>query len=29
MPAISGKWLEALQGEFRKEYYKELFKKVN
>lgn len=29
MPAISGEWLEALQGEFKKEYYKQLFVKVN
>lgn len=29
MSAISGEWLEALQGEFKKEYYKQLFLKVN
>ncbi|MDO4623416.1 MAG: uracil-DNA glycosylase [Eubacteriales bacterium] len=28
MPAISGKWEEALKSEFRKPYYKELFQKV-
>lgn len=28
MPAISGDWLEALKGEFGKEYYKKLFEKV-
>ena len=28
MAAITGEWLEALQGEFRKEYYKKLFAKV-
>ena len=29
MPAINGDWLEALKGEFRKEYYKKLFETVN
>ncbi len=29
MPTINGDWLEALKGEFRKEYYKKLFDKVN
>ena len=29
MPAINGDWLEALKGEFGKEYYKRLFAKVN
>lgn len=29
MAAISNDWLEALKGEFRKPYYKELFQKVN
>jgi len=29
MPAINGDWLEALKGEFGKEYYKKLFTKVN
>ena len=29
MPAINGDWLEALQGEFAKEYYKRLFQTVN
>ena len=29
MPAINGDWLEALKGEFGKEYYKRLFTKVN
>lgn len=29
MPAINGDWFEALRGEFRKEYYKKLFDKVN
>lgn len=29
MPAINGDWLEALKGEFGKEYYKKLFKTVN
>ena len=28
MAAISGAWLHALQGEFKKEYYKKLFDKV-
>ena len=28
MPAINGDWLEALKGEFGKEYYKKLFAKV-
>ena len=28
MPAISGEWLEALKGEFGKEYYKKLFATV-
>lgn len=28
MPAISGAWAKALEGEFHKTYYKELFKKV-
>ena len=28
MPAINGDWLLALQGEFKKEYYKKLFDKV-
>lgn len=28
MPAISGDWLCALRGEFQKEYYRELYKKV-
>ena len=29
MPALSGEWLEALQGEFRQPYYKKLFQTVN
>ena len=29
MAAINGDWLEALNGEFGKEYYKKLFTKVN
>ena len=29
MPAINGDWLEALKDEFKKEYYKKLFLKVN
>ncbi len=29
MAAISNDWLEALSGEFRKPYYRELFQKVN
>ena len=29
MPAINGDWLEALKGEFGKEYYKKLFQRVN
>ena len=29
MPALSGEWLQALQGEFRQPYYKQLFEKVN
>lgn len=29
MAAINGDWLEALQGEFKRPYYKELFQKVN
>ena len=29
MPALSGEWLQALQGEFRQPYYKQLFQKVN
>ena len=29
MPAINGDWLEALNGEFRKDYYKKLFTTVN
>ena len=29
MPAINGDWLEALQGEFKKDYYKKLFQTVN
>ena len=29
MPAISGEWLTALSDEFKKEYYKKLFAKVN
>lgn len=29
MAAINGDWLEALKGEFGKEYYKKLFTKVN
>lgn len=29
MPAINGDWLEALKGEFGKEYYRKLFTKVN
>ena len=29
MAAISGEWLNALQGEFKKEYYKKLFAKVS
>ena len=29
MPAINGEWLEALQDEFKKDYYKKLFTKVN
>lgn len=28
MAAITGDWLEALQGEFKKEYYRKLFQKV-
>ena len=28
MAAITGEWLEALQGEFKKDYYKKLFAKV-
>ncbi len=28
MPAINGDWLEALQGEFKKDYYKKLFETV-
>lgn len=29
MPALSGEWLEALQGEFKQPYYKKLFQTVN
>ena len=29
MAAISGAWLEALKGEFKKPYYKKLFETVN
>ena len=29
MPAINGDWLEALKGEFAKDYYKKLFQTVN
>lgn len=29
MPPLAGEWLEALKGEFRKEYYRDLFTKVN
>ncbi len=29
MPAINGDWLEALKGEFKKDYYKKLFDTVN
>lgn len=29
MAPISGEWLEAMKGEFKKPYYKELFTKVN
>ena len=29
MPAINGEWLEALKEEFKKDYYKKLFTKVN
>ena len=29
MPAINGDWLEALRGEFKKDYYKKLFQTVN
>ena len=29
MAALSGEWLEAMQGEFRQPYYKQLFQKVN
>ena len=29
MAAISGEWLEALKGEFGKDYYKRLFQTVN
>lgn len=29
MPPLAGEWLEALKGEFRKDYYKNLFEKVN
>ncbi len=29
MPALSGEWLQALQGEFRQPYYKKLFQTVN
>lgn len=29
MAPISGEWLQALQGEFKKPYYRELFQKVN
>ena len=29
MPAINGDWLEALKGEFKKDYYKKLFGIVN
>ena len=28
MPAISGEWEKALQGEFRKPYYRKLFETV-
>lgn len=29
MPPLAGKWLEALQGEFKKPYYRSLFQTVN
>ena len=29
MAAINNDWLEALQGEFKKPYYKKLFETVN
>lgn len=29
MAAINGDWLEALKDEFKKDYYKQLFEKVN
>lgn len=29
MPPLTGEWLDALQGEFRKPYYKNLFQTVN
>ena len=29
MSAINNDWLDALKGEFKKPYYKELFNKVN
>lgn len=29
MPPLTGEWLDALQGEFRKPYYKSLFQTVN
>ena len=29
MAVISGAWFEALQGEFKKEYYKKLFETVS
>ena len=29
MAAINNDWLDALRGEFRKPYYRELFEKVN
>lgn len=29
MPPLAGQWLEALQGEFRKPYYRNLFQRIN
>ena len=29
MPPLTGEWLDALQGEFRKPYYRNLFQTVN
>ncbi len=29
MPPISGSWAEALKGEFKQDYYKELYRRVN